>query len=91
MFDATLHSATARHKEVYSFYEKLYTGVDTLAALSFVVGSALFFSEALATEATWCFLVGSLFFAAKPIARFAREYHLARLPLPGDDTQDDSE
>jgi hypothetical protein len=30
------------------------------------------------------FLGGSLAFAAKPTVRVLREFHLARLPLPGD-------
>jgi hypothetical protein len=36
------------------------------------------------TAGTWAFLVGSLAFAAKPSVRVAREFHLSRLPLPGD-------
>ena len=85
MFKPHLYTASDRHVEVYCFYEKLYTTIDMLAALFFVVGSVLFFSEAWAVTATWCFLIGSLMFAAKPTARFAREFHLGCLPLPGDD------
>jgi hypothetical protein len=85
MFDARRYTVTGRHCEVFSFYEKLYTAIDLMAAIAFAIGSALFFSEALSTTATWFFLIGSLFFAAKPVARFAREYHLANLPLPGDE------
>lgn len=85
MFQPHLHTASSRHVEIYSFYEKLYTTSDMFAALFFVVGSLLFFSEELATLATWFLLIGSLMFAAKPTARFAREFHLGRLPLPGHD------
>lgn len=85
MFNAKLHTASPAHEAVYGFYERLYTSIDVLAALSFVVGSVMFFSEAWATLATWFFLIGSICFAAKPCARFAREFHLGRLPLPEDD------
>ncbi|MCC1493289.1 YrhK family protein [Cognatishimia sp. F0-27] len=84
MFNADLNAATERHREVYGFYEKLYTAIDLVAALCFVVGSWMFFYESLQIPATWFFLIGSVFFAARPASRFAREYHLARLPLPGD-------
>ncbi len=76
---------TDRHAEVWSRYEKIYTGLDFLAALSFLVGSVLFYYEALHFSATTFFLVGSALFAAKPTVRLLREIHLARLPLPGDD------
>ncbi|THH36812.1 hypothetical protein E4Z66_07655 [Aliishimia ponticola] len=61
----------------YAAYELVYTLVDFLAALLFVVGSVLFFFESYQTPATWCFLVGSIFFAAKPTIRLIREVRLA--------------
>ena len=75
-----------RHAEIWSLYEKIYTGLDFVAALSFLVGSVLFYYEALHVSATTLFVIGSAFFAAKPTVRLLREFHLARLPLPGDDT-----
>jgi hypothetical protein len=76
---------TRRHAEVWSRYEKIYTGLDFVAALSFLVGSVLFYYEALHVSATTLFVIGSAFFAAKPTVRLLREFHLSRLPLPGDD------
>ncbi|OAN80864.1 cobalamin biosynthesis protein CobQ [Jannaschia sp. EhC01] len=76
--------ATQRHREVYEFYERLYTTMDLAAALFFIVGSIMFFNEDLTYTGTWFFLVGSILFAAKPASRFVREFHLAHLPLPGD-------
>ncbi|MEU4361324.1 YrhK family protein [Promicromonospora sp. NPDC023987] len=60
-------------------FEVLHTIADFLAALLFVVGSILFFSEKTKLAATVCFLIGSLFFAAKPSIRLVREYWLTRL------------
>ena len=84
MFNADLFTATPRHRAVYNFYEVLYTTVDFVAAAMFVVGSASFFYAALQTAGTWLFLIGSLFFAARPTVRLLREFHLSRLPVPGD-------
>ena len=84
MFDPKIHTASARHLEVYGFYKRFYTAIDLIAALAFVIGSVMFFYESLSVPATWFFLIGSVCFAAKPVARFGREYHLARLPLPED-------
>ena len=85
MFRVERFAATHAHRLVYRRWEIVYTTVDLLAAICFVVGSALFFDEATVYAATWLFLVGSVFFALRPMARFARELHLARLPLPEDD------
>ncbi|MEM7632365.1 MAG: YrhK family protein [Pseudomonadota bacterium] len=76
---------TPRHAEVYGFYDKLYTVIDLAAGVLFLVGSILFFWEATTYVATWLFVAGSLLFVARPASTFAREYHIARLPLPGDD------
>ena len=85
MFKIGLQDASKRHEKVYGFYEKLYTTIDLAAGLMFLIGSILFFWDSTMTLATWLFVVGSLLFVARPASRFAREYHLARLPLPGDD------
>ena len=76
---------TPRHAEIWSRYEKIYTALDFAAALSFLVGSVMFYDAALHVPATTLFVIGSAFFAAKPTVRMLRELHLARLPLPGDD------
>ncbi len=68
-----------RHVRIYAAYEIAFTLVDVLAALCFVVGSWLFFYKAWETDATWLFLIGSVFFALKPIIRIARELHYIRL------------
>ena len=85
LFDTFTRDKTARHREVWGHYERIYTVIDFLAALSFVVGSILFFYRDLQHEGTWLFLIGSILFAAKPSVRVLREFHLARLPLPEDD------
>jgi len=84
LFDQRLYAATRAHREVYGFYEKLYTVIQFLAAFLFVGGSICFFYPSLMQAGTWQFLIGSFAFAAKPTVRLLREFHLARLPLPGD-------
>lgn len=86
MFDPRQSTASEQHVQVYGFYKKLYTVVEFAAAVSFVVGSVLFFYESEQLLATWFFLVGSILFAARPTVTVLREYHLARLPLPGDNS-----
>lgn len=85
MFHPGLSAATPRHAEVYGFYEKLYTVVDFIASSTFVVGSIFFFYESLTFSGTWLFLIGSVCFGLRPTVKLLREFHLARLPLPGDD------
>lgn len=75
----------ARHREIYGRYEKLYTLNDFLAALYFLVGSGMFLYESLQIPATWGFIIGSVHFMLRPTIKIAREFHLANLPLPGDD------
>ena len=84
MFETRAH-ASRRHREIHGRYEKLYTLNDLFAALYFLVGSVLFFYESLQVPATWCFTIGSAHFLLRPTIKFAREFHLANLPLPGDD------
>jgi hypothetical protein len=84
MFDTGNATASPRHAEIYSRYEKIYTLVDFIAALTFVAGSVLFFFETEQIPATWAFLVGSICFALRPTVTVVREFHLARVPLPGD-------
>jgi hypothetical protein len=84
MYDAHNATASDRHAEVYGRYEKAYDLVDFVAAVTFVVGSVLFFFETEQIPAIWAFLIGSICFAARPTVTVLREFHLARLPLPGD-------
>jgi len=75
--DAASHSY--EHREVYALYELAYTMVDFSAALLFVIGSVMFFSESWQIPGTWCFLIGSILFGVKPTLRFVRELHFIRL------------
>ncbi|WP_018149276.1 YrhK family protein [Henriciella marina] len=75
---------TDKHGQVYGNYQKLYDGIDALAAFAFIIGSALFFSEKTQTIGTWLFLIGSVFFAVRPCIHVARDFHMARLSPAGD-------
>lgn len=70
---------SARSREIYAAFELVYTVVDFAAAICFVIGSILFFNEATVVTGTWLFLVGSVFFAAKPTLRLIREIKLAAM------------
>lgn len=59
-------------------YETLSTANDFLAGVTFVVGSALFFSESTTYAATWLFLIGSILFMLRPAIRLTRRVHLSR-------------
>lgn len=83
-FDSRTAQASERHVEIYGRYEKLYNLIDFLAAVAFLIGSVLFFYPSRETSAIWLFVVGSILFAARPTVSVLREFHLARLPLPGD-------
>ncbi|HKJ60413.1 MAG TPA: YrhK family protein [Hyphomicrobiales bacterium] len=85
MFKPKLFDITPEHARVYGYYERIYTIVDLTAALTFLIGSMLFFYPELVYAGTWLFVIGSILFATRPAVRFLREYHLAQLPLPGDD------
>ena len=68
-----------RERRIYAAYDLAYPLVDFGAAAAFLVGSVLFFRDATKTAGVWCFVVGSLLFAAKPSIRLARELrHLGR-------------
>lgn len=73
------------HVRIYGRYEKLYTINDFFAAIFFLAGSAMFFYKDLQIPATWFFTIGSICFMLRPTIKLMREYHLARIPLPGDD------
>lgn len=79
VFDPRTRQITSQQARRYAMFEVMHTAADFLAALLFVVGSVLFFSERTKLGATVCFLIGSIFFAAKPSIRLVRELWLARL------------
>lgn len=85
MFKPERFTATPHHRRIYSRYEKIYTAVDFTAAMTFVIGSILFFYPKLVVDGTWLFLLGSICFAVRPTVRLLRELHLAALPLPRED------
>jgi len=84
-FNAASFAASAAHRAVYRRYEIAYTTIDLIAGATFLVGSILFFWKATETAAIWLFVVGSVFFVLRPLARISRELELARLPMPEDD------
>ena len=70
-------------------YEALSIGNDVLIALWFLVGSILFFWESTTGAATWCFLLGSIEFLARPAIRLARLVHVRRIGGSGLDATGD--
>ncbi len=69
-------TTSPRKRRIYALYELVYTTVGLSAALLFLIGSILFFYKQLETPAIWCFVIGSAFFALKPILRVIRETQL---------------
>ena len=78
LFDPAARRRSPNTGRLFAIYEIVYTCVDFDAALAFVVGSVMFFSEAWMTAGTWMFLAGSILFAVKPTLRLVREVHLYR-------------
>ncbi|WP_121632780.1 YrhK family protein [Tropicibacter alexandrii] len=68
-----------KSRRVYALFEIAYTVVDFAAAISFLIGSVLFFWKAYETPAIWLFVIGSVLFATKPTLRLIREVRLAAL------------
>lgn len=79
LFAPRRRTESQRHRELYAMYQVAHTAVDFVAAICFTVGSVLFFWKATETAAIWLFVVGSLFFLAKPSITLAREIHYIRL------------
>ncbi|MGJ8611995.1 MAG: YrhK family protein, partial [Octadecabacter sp.] len=73
------HTRSDAHKRIFANCELAYTTVDFAAALMFVVGSILFFSEETAYVATWLFLIGSVFFGMRPTIKLYRELSYLKL------------
>ncbi|MDF2232739.1 YrhK family protein [Albimonas sp. CAU 1670] len=78
LFEPGAKHATAQSRRIFAIYEIVYTCVDFGAALTFIIGSIMFFSDAWQIPGTWMFLVGSILFAVKPTLRLVREVHLYR-------------
>ena len=70
---------TPQSRRIFALYEIARTTVDFLAAISFLVGSVLFFKETTQYQATWLFVIGSVFFCLKPTLKLSREIHLWRM------------
>ncbi len=79
LFRSRRFDASHRHRQIYSAYEIAYSAVDLLAAMLFIVGSFLFLDDETVTSGIWLFIIGSIFFAARPAVRLARELHPAGL------------
>lgn len=79
IFSPTTPHRSPRHAKLFAIYEILLTAADFSAALLFVVGSILFFSENTAYTGTWMFLIGSVFFSLKPSIRLIREWHYLQI------------
>ncbi|SEB90799.1 YrhK-like protein [Paramicrobacterium humi] len=83
LFDPRNRDLSPHAARVYAAFGLAHAVADFAAAGLFVVGSALFFSEQTKIPATWCFLIGSVFFVLKPTLRLARELKLAALDKVG--------
>ena len=79
LFDPQNHLKSDQHMRLYALCEIAYTIVDFGAAVLFVIGSVLFFSEATTYVATWLFVVGSLLFGLRPTIKLYREIAYLRL------------
>lgn len=84
LLDPHLADLTPAHVALYWRYQVVRTLVDFGAAVCFVIGSAFFFFESMATPADWLFLLGSILFALKPTIDVIRSAHLKRLPGQAD-------
>lgn len=78
-FNPDNRTRTKRNRRLYAAYEIGYTAVDFAAALLFLTGSVLFYSEQTQTVATTMFVIGSFCFALKPTLRLVREIHYAAI------------
>ena len=79
LFHIDRRNQNAHSRKVYAMFEIIYTIVDFLAALLFLIGSIMFLSESWEAFGTWLFILGSIMFAAKPALRLVRELKLAAL------------
>jgi len=61
-------------------YETLSMFNDFLIGIWFLIGSFFFLSDALITDGTWLFIVGSAQLLIRPGIRLAAHVHLQRIP-----------
>ncbi|MGY9049302.1 hypothetical protein P775_16175 [Puniceibacterium antarcticum] len=79
LFDHKNRERNDHTRRIYALYEIAHTAVDFLAAVSFLIGSVLFLFPDYETPAVWLFILGSVFFMAKPTLRLLREIQLYRM------------
>lgn len=79
LFSPSAATRSPAHARVHAAYELALTLASVAAALLFIVGSVMFFSEPWVIPGTWCFLVGSVLFAIAPSLKLVREVHYLRL------------
>ncbi|MBL3701097.1 hypothetical protein GI582_00160 [Sulfitobacter sp. BDSS02] len=79
LFHQDQRNRNAETKRIHALFEIVYTLVDFMAALTFLIGSVMFLYESWQTFGTWLFIVGSILFATKPTLRLARELKLAAI------------
>ncbi|WP_428926895.1 YrhK family protein [Marinibacterium sp. SX1] len=79
LFQTDHRQGSHDQRRLYALFEIFYTVIDFAAATLFIIGSFMFLSDDWMTPGTWCFIVGSFFFAAKPALRLVRELKLAAL------------
>ena len=79
LFSSENRDRNEETRRVYAAFELAHTVVDFLAAVSFLVGSVLFLFPDYETPAIWLFIIGSVFFCAKPSLRLTREIKLLRM------------
>ncbi|MGY6708098.1 MAG: YrhK family protein [Rhizobiaceae bacterium] len=78
-FDPQNHTRSEAHRRICAWSAIAYTTVDFIAAMLFVVGSILFFSESTVYAGTWLFLIGSVFFGLRPTITLLREIAYMRV------------
>lgn len=79
LFQTRNRERNAESQRIYARYEIAHTVVDFAAAISFLAGSALYFWPDKETLSGSLFVIGSIFFMAKPTLRLARELRLWRI------------
>ncbi|WP_238372372.1 YrhK family protein [Heliomarina baculiformis] len=79
LFHQDQRNRNADTKRIHALFEIVYTLVDFMAALTFLIGSVMFLYDSWQTFGTWLFIVGSILFATKPTLRLARELKLAAM------------
>lgn len=59
-------------------YQVFSIANDVLIGVWFLIGSFMFFSDALMTTGTWLFVIGSIEMLIRPVIRLIRHLHLQR-------------